>query len=318
MEQTEAIELSGATPARAERPPLRAGLVAPQTGAGGCGCGGGAAAAGGPEAGLNAPVAPVTNPFVFAIGRVEMRFPSLAVEKEFAQATGRGGTAGLTDREALASVIGRRENRYLARQVCWVFTIEGLETYILVPRDPADYDLLLEAVRPLPSPLDVDVVVGLRGPVAGPERCNGLTVPIVVFDQLYSFDRDLLIKSIPRPESVAAKQERQFRAAAAELFERIMQLADNAGSTDEHRAINYLAVRYPAVYALATEANARNQSLTSVEARPSRLSQTRNVVDIIFAFTNRETDVAEKYFARVDVTEEFPFLVTKLSPYYDR
>jgi hypothetical protein len=26
----------------------------------------------------------------------------------------------------------------------------------------------------------------------------------------------------------------------------------------------------------------------------------------------------EKFFPRVDVTEEFPFLVTKMSPYYDR
>jgi hypothetical protein len=27
--------------------------------------------------------------------------------------------------------------------------------------------------------------------------------------------------------------------------------------------------------------------------------------------------VDEKYFVRVDVTEEFPFLVTKMSPYLD-
>jgi hypothetical protein len=32
----------------------------------------------------------------------------------------------------------------------------------------------------------------------------------------------------------------------------------------------------------------------------------------------RSTDVTEKFLVRVDVTEEFPFLVTKLSPYYDR
>jgi hypothetical protein len=57
---------------------------------------------------------------------------------------------------------------------------------------------------------------------------------------------------------------------------------------------------------------------SGVEARPSRLSETRNVVDVVFAFTHRETDVSEKYFVRVDVTEEFPFLVTKLSPYNDR
>lgn len=41
-------------------------------------------------------------------------------------------------------------------------------------------------------------------------------------------------------------------------------------------------------------------------------------IDVIFALTNRSTDVSEKYFVRVDVTEEFPFLVTKMSHYYDR
>jgi hypothetical protein len=36
------------------------------------------------------------------------------------------------------------------------------------------------------------------------------------------------------------------------------------------------------------------------------------------ACTNRNTSVVQKFFVRVDVTEQFPFLVTKLSPYYDR
>lgn len=35
-------------------------------------------------------------------------------------------------------------------------------------------------------------------------------------------------------------------------------------------------------------------------------------------YSNRQTDVVEKFFTRVDVTEEFPFLVTKMLPYYDR
>jgi hypothetical protein len=52
--------------------------------------------------------------------------------------------------------------------------------------------------------------------------------------------------------------------------------------------------------------------------RPSPLSSTRNIVDVIFSQTNRTTDFTEKNFVRVDITEEFPFLVTKLSPYYDR
>jgi hypothetical protein len=48
------------------------------------------------------------------------------------------------------------------------------------------------------------------------------------------------------------------------------------------------------------------------------LTGVRNIADVVFSFTNRATDVVEKQFLRLDVTEEFPFLVTKLSPYYDR
>ena len=55
-----------------------------------------------------------------------------------------------------------------------------------------------------------------------------------------------------------------------------------------------------------------------MDVQLSPLSGTRNIVEVIFSHTNRSTDYTEKCFARVDVTEEFPFLVTKLSPYYDR
>ena len=253
--------------------------------------------------------------YVFAIGRVEMRFPTLSVEKEFAQATGRANTTGMPDRAASQTVLSEPANRYLLRQLCWILTIEGLETYILVPRDPADYSQLLDAVRPRPTPLDLDVVVGIRGSIAPPEMCNGLMVPIVAFDQIYSFGRDALIKAIPRPEKTSAKE---FAPAAEELFDRIMLATDNAGSTDEYRALNYLAVRYPAIYATAADAFARNASLTAVDVQLSPLSGVRKVVDVIFSFTNRTTDVEEKFFTRVDVTEEFPFLVTKMSPYFDR
>jgi len=279
-----------------------AGVITPQA----CpNCGAGPAASG------------TTTPpaWIYAIGRIEPRFPKISVEKEFAQALGRDKTAGLTDRQALHAALSKPENRYLVRQLCWVMTIQGMETYILLPRDPADLSLLVEALRPNPQPWDLDVVIGVRGPIAPPEMCNGLMVPIVVFDQVYSFDRDSLIKAIPKPEKTTAKE---FAPAAEELFDRIMQITDNAGSTDENRALNYLAVRYPRIYEAASEAFGRNESLTAVEVRPSPLSGTRKVVDVVFSFTNRNTDVVGKHSVRADVTDEFPFLVTKLSPYYDR
>jgi len=258
---------------------------------------------------------PPVRRYVYAIGRIEPRFPGPSVEKEFAQATGRAETAGLTDRQAALKVLAQRQNRYIARQLCWVMTIEGLETYLVVPRDPADLDLLIESLRATPNPMDLDCVIGLMGPIAPAAMCNGLMVPIVVFDQLYSFDRDTLIKAIPKPEKTSAKE---FAPAAEQLFDRIMQMADNAGATDEDRALNYLAVRYPAIYANTADAFGRNSSLTGVNVLRSALSATRNIVDVVFCYTNRNTDVVEKFFVRVDVTDEFPFLVTKLSPYYDR
>jgi len=256
-----------------------------------------------------------TSSYVYAIGRIEPRFPLPSIEKEFAQTTGRADTAGLTDRQAIQKVLSQRSNRYLARQLCWVMTIEGLENYILLPRDPLDVDLLIESLRPTPTPLDLDVAIGMKGPAAATDMCNGLVVPILFFDQLYSFDRDSLIKGIPRPEQM---QPEAFTAAAAELFDRIMQMADNAGATDNHRALNYLAVRYPAIYAKAAENFAANSSLSSLSVTPSSLSGARKILDVIFSFTNRSTDVTEKFFCRVDITDEFPFLITKLSSYYDR
>jgi hypothetical protein len=253
--------------------------------------------------------------FVYAIGRIEARFPLLSVEKEFAQCTGRSDTRGMTDHATLHSVLSRTENRYLARQLCWVMSIGGLETYILMPRDPADLQLLIEALRPAPSRTDVDVVIGTRGQIAPPILCNGLVVPIVAFDQIYSFDVDTLLKEIPRPAEIA---QEQFRAVTEEVFDRVSLLSDNAGATDGDRALNYLVMRYPAVYAAVADQHATNATLSAVDVLASPLSGTRRIVDVVFSFTNRATDVVEKRFARVDVTEEFPFLVTKMSPYLAR
>jgi hypothetical protein len=251
---------------------------------------------------------------VYALGRIEARFPNLSIEKEFAQATGRAETAGLTDRGSLHAVLSEPRNRYLARLLCWVLTIEGMDTYILQPVDMSEIGMLTDAIRPAPSPGDVDAIIGVRGPVAPPEMCNGLMVPVVLVMQVYSFDRGTIIQSIPRPENMEA---RQFESTAGEVFDRIMRMADNAGATDEHRAVNYLVLRYPALYAQVADAFARNFTLTSVETRQSRLSGVRKIVQVIFTYTNRQTDVSEQYFCRVDVTEGFPFLFSKFAPYYN-
>jgi hypothetical protein len=253
--------------------------------------------------------------YVYVIGHIQPRFPLISVEKEAWQAIKREvGTTHDTDHQAMHKVISDPNNRYLVRQLCWVLSVHGINTYILVPRDPADYQLLVNAYRAEPNPGDLELVIGLRGQNAPPTVCNGLTVPILVFDQIYPFDRKSLLDAIPKPKDPPSN----FVHAAEEMFDRIMQQSDNAGAADADRALNYLAVRYGQIYATAASEFNRNASFTSIDVLPSPLSGTRKIVDVVFSFTARDTDVVSKHFVRVDITDEFPFLVTKLSPYYDR
>lgn len=259
----------------------------------------------------NGKVAEKATTYVYAIGEIEARFPTMSIEKEFAQASGRSDTSGLTDNQLMYEVLKKPENRYLRRNLCWVMKVQGIETYIVLPRYAQDYELLVETLPSNPDKKEVDVVIGTLGPVAKPQMCNGLQVPIVVVDQLYSFRLEEHAQAIPRPDNFKAKD---FDPAAMELFSRVMQITDNAGATDEHRALNYVAMRYPAIYELAMNMYGNENSLASIETRPSRLSQgTRKILGVKFSFRNRKTDVLTQYFTRVDVSGEFPFLVSKLA-----
>ena len=297
---------AGEVPAPALRSEVPRGMATPaqmptQPGVVGCPtCGG--------QPGADRPMMQMASSFVYAIGRIEARFPTPSVEKEFAQAAGRAQTAGKTDQQTFHEVLSQRQNRYLARQLCWVLTVQGLETYILQPRDPADFELLVDAIRPQPSP-PCDVVS--RRPDRIGTLCNGLMVPIVAATALLV--PGTADQRHPPSEACRGAARRRPRSCS------IRKMRDrNVGANDEHRALNYLAMRYPAIYAKAAKEFARDFSLSSVEVRPSPLSGTRRIVEVIFGYTNRNTDFTEKFAVRVDVTGEFPFLVTKLSPYFDR
>lgn len=259
-----------------------------------------------------------TPSYIFAIGKVNFRFPNKSIEMELLQAIGqkpRGPTKGLNKHEVDHAILIDSNYRYITRQLCWVLHIENLETYLLVVQDPLDIDRLAQALRPNPDFGDIDVIIGRRGPIASPQMCNGLMLPIVIVDQIYSFDKNELLRSIPRKEGM---DEGQFKNTSSEIFTHIIQIADNAGATDEHRALNYLAVRYDEIYNRTQLMQDDDYSFTGVEVRQSRLSGSRKVVDVIFNYENRNNRAIQKWFVRVDVTEEFPFLVSPMQQYFER
>jgi len=255
--------------------------------------------------------------YVYAIGKVAYRFPNKSIELELAQAIGRKPTeetSGITRDEVVYKALTDPANRYLARQICYIFKIGGLETYIAVPSDPLDIDRLVQTLRPTPDVGNIDLIIGRRGPIAPAEMCNGLLIPIVAVDQIYSFDRDTLMKAIPKRKG---ESDDQFKKTSEALFNNIIQITDNAGAIDEHRAINYLAVRYDEIYNRTQLMQNENHSFTTIDVRPSTLSGTRKIVDVIFSYENRSNRAVQKWFTRVDVTEEFPFLVSPLQQYIE-
>jgi hypothetical protein len=252
--------------------------------------------------------------FVYVMGQVDFRFPNPGVEQELAQSMSRADTARMTDREALSEVLNRPENRYLARQLCYVLTIQGVDTYLLLPRDPSDIGLLAEAVRPAHQATAIDVVIGVRGAATPPGLCPGLALPVVNIDQVYSADAHDLLSAIERPESMEAEQ---FDRSAEDLLSTVMRVSGNVGASDEHRALNHLMVRYSTIYRKTFERSMEGYSLTSIDVRPSNIGGPRRIMNVVFTFSSRTTDEVEKYFVPVDVTFEFPFRIGGYTRYFD-
>src|SRR5262245_25571923 len=51
-----------------------------------------------------------TSGYLYALGRLEPRFPNISIEKELAQATARAGTLGLSDRQVTHAILSQPEN----------------------------------------------------------------------------------------------------------------------------------------------------------------------------------------------------------------
>lgn len=283
-------------------------------------------AGGCPQCGANTSQNPqmAARGWVYTIGRIVPQFPDLGVEKEFAQLAG-GAAAqarGMLQTDELIGVLSNPDNIYLARQLCWVFLAGDVEAFTLVCQDDTQARRLVEALPPAEkAEQTVQVVVGAIGfPWAG-APCAGSGLPAVWIDHHLAFTVAEFLDALGTgdgegDEAEGGKPDEKFRAAARDLFFRLTRRSDNRGIADEHRALNYVALRYPPLYRVTADAYKDNKALVDVEARRSP-SSNRRLVAVRLVFRGRRTDVVERYQCLVDVTDRFPFLAAPLSPVYD-
>jgi len=250
------------------------------------------------------------------------------VEKEFAQAAGSALTGAEADINLLREVLDDSENSYLGRHLCWIFSMQHTDAFVLIPRGDAEIAKLLQSLPPPGAEGVHNVVVGQSG-TPNP-NCTVPGLPSVTFEQLLTFtssefsegimdiDRGTASDSDNEAESGTsdASSRDQDKAVVGDLFNRLIRRSDNWGTSDEHRALNYIALRYPQFYSAILAGRREGKTLASVEAFPAASTE-RRVIAVRATLRNRHTDIIERYRCLVDVTEVFPFLVSSLERTYD-
>jgi hypothetical protein len=308
--------------------------VAPAHGSSGCNCGA-------PGAICTCADGQTSPRPIYVLGSVDIVIPHQAVSEELqtlARALSHDYPAERLQEpgpnEELRSwqcrVLGKKESRYLARQMHWILKIEGLPTYYLSLRDLHDLNDLIKCLGRSDNE-DLDLFVGSSS-LIDVDTHPGISLPVLSVDQIDIFSKEELIqwfrtKANAPPKQPAKKasqdddQNRIYEQNLDRLFNRLKQNADNRGDTDELRALNYLAVRYRPLYALYADIMMGRQdwSFDAVRVIRSRLSRgEKRVVDPVFTFRHRPTGDVEQYFMRVDVSHLFPMVVHHIDEYFER
>jgi PatG C-terminal len=254
---------------------------------------------------------------IYSIGKLDVRFPSIGIEREFQQRERHlalGQQEQWTNRgERLSAVL--RSTSHLSRSVCLIHLIGGIPAYAIVPTSQEILSSVIEALQYVDLDDAWTLVIGRSGPMAKPTTCGGLLVQMVGCDAFYSFTLSEFVRELSTKVEPALSRENinteQFTNIARELFLRITLSLENMGGLDQHRALNYMLVQHPGPF-IAVAQRANTAVLNSIETRLNITPGARRIVTVIFTFIDRATGVPERLFTRIDVTEEWPFVADSL------
>lgn len=240
--------------------------------------------------------------FVYAIGLLKPFFPSLDLQQQFLAAAGQIG-AKPDDYYQVFNYQSNPENPnsyrpflYIAEQVCWILSINNVDTYIAVPRAQLELNGFIDALKPptgaTSSQPSLSLVIGTLGPLAPPHYCAGLRLPIVVCEQFN------------QPN------------ATIEAAAKALNLKPNDGTSDVDRAVNFLALNYAQIIAKTAElAPSSSDPLVSIGSQFITTDSGRTVVDVVLKYQNTSTAAQRFYACGIDITDQYPFVETPLRIY---
>jgi len=254
--------------------------------------------------------------YVYAVGTIQAYFPNLSIEKEFYQACLLSGVdvslldsvnddvslAQLNSNAALNGLLykglGKQENSYVAREMNWTFSnIDNNEIYTLVPISD---EKLIQFVAAL-----------------------GRADPQMIMVGQWMDDGRILVSNLIPAKATQLTQmvesEKKNEPAFSELVDEILSLSTNDGFQPSERGLNYLLYNntqiYTESYSLCYNVNQNGPNPSGyqlVNVEPfTYWSGKRLISKTVFHYQGINTGARQSWYSAVDVTGEYPFLLTK-------
>ncbi|NQZ10092.1 MAG: hypothetical protein HRT35_23325 [Algicola sp.] len=266
--------------------------------------------------------------YVYVIGNINAHFPTLSIEKAFYQALqvdklGTGNFAQVNDdvtltqqnhstklKPDLYKVLSKPQNINLAREMVWTLdNLDNNEVYTLLP---LSNDLLCQFIAVLNPDYQSSQVI-----VVGNEITVGdNTTPKVATSNL------MLVSN--QSVSQTAAHEQQFNNERFnELVDELLSLNTNDGYGHKDRALNYVLYQNPIIYQksynLSFQTNSKGANPNGFQLVNVRVmtdfSGSRIVAKVIFDYQGINSGARQSWYAAVDVTGEYPFLLVDWKRY---
>ncbi|MCO7189561.1 MULTISPECIES: hypothetical protein [unclassified Pseudoalteromonas] len=264
--------------------------------------------------------------YAYAVGFINAKFPNLNLEKELYQNSLLGSNEtqlpmleNINDDIALQRLnrnnqlyqtlfkgLNQAKNRYIAYSMQWVLDNRYNEQMytLLIPTD----ELLTQCITALGR------------------AQNDEAAQMVVIGQLQPYNTIQVQAIVPvsaLPFGDVLHGDNHGKEQFQNLVTEITSLDISAGDTDATRALNYTLYNNPTVYQQSYHLcyqsrrdgpNPNGYQLVNVDVQTSQ-SGDRLVADVIFAYQGINTGALQFWRSRVDVTGEYPFMVSSWEQY---
>ncbi|MGF1747666.1 hypothetical protein [Vibrio cionasavignyae] len=273
--------------------------------------------------------------YVYVNGFIKAEFDNLGLEKEFERNITSCNSDGqhtlympedtesvlkdtkwYQDRErCLFTYLSQPKNRYIARLMKWsIINSYSDDIYRLKPA-PQHLDSLIAALKLNDN--DVPKTINVIGThqVIGQEP-----LPCIDIKKIECISPSNLV------QQVQAQHAGFNSVKLKKVIGDILSLAENHGDTDHDRALNYALYHnlelymgsYEIIYNHAGGNTEREVAQLNNVTVLSEICGERKVAKVVFDFQNVQSSVGQHWYCAIDVTDDYPFLLTKFKRYLPR